>query len=150
MAYLEAMSETIFARLLRGDLPCHRVYEDDLVFAFLDIAPLSPGHTLLIPRRAAPTMDALDDASAAALGRVLPRLCRAIVAATGVADYNILQNNGRLAHQEVMHVHLHIIPRPDRMRGLELGWRPAALEPSHAATLSATIAAHLGGGQSRP
>ena len=146
MAYVEAMSETIFARLLRGDLPCHRVYQDELVFAFLDIAPLSPGHTLLIPRRAAPTIDALDDDSAAALGRALPRLCRAIVAATGVVDYNILQNNGRLAHQEVMHVHLHIVPRPDSARGLELGWRPGALEPAHGLQLREAIVAHLGAG----
>lgn len=141
------MSETIFTRLLRGDIPCHRVYRDAHVFAFLDIAPLSDGHTLLVPVRAAASMDALDDESGAALGRVLPRLCRAIVAATGVADYNILQNNGRAAHQEVMHVHLHIIPRPQHGLGLgdglELGWKAGALDPGRGRALSAAIAARL-------
>jgi histidine triad (HIT) family protein len=65
---------------------------------------------------------------------VLPRLCRAVLAATGATDYNILQNNGRAAHQVVMHVHFHIIPR-FADRGLEIGWRASSLEPAAAATL---------------
>ena len=77
------MSETIFAKIIRREIPCHRVYEDDLVLAFLDINPLSPGHTLVIPKRAAATLDELDDESAAAIGKILPRLCRAVITATG-------------------------------------------------------------------
>ena len=53
------MSETIFSKILRGEIPCHRVYEDDLVFAFLDIKPLSPGQTLVIPKEPAATVDKL-------------------------------------------------------------------------------------------
>ncbi|MBM3525085.1 MAG: HIT domain-containing protein, partial [Alphaproteobacteria bacterium] len=99
------MSETIFAKLLRGDIPCHRLYEDELVLAFLDIGPLARGHALVIPKRYAATLDELDDESAAAIGRVLPRLCRAIRDVTGIKDFNVLQNNGAPAHQAVFHVH---------------------------------------------
>ena len=71
------MTETIFGRIIAGSIPCHKVYEDAQVLAFLDIAPLSRGHTLVIPKEAAATLDQLSDESAAALGRVLPRICRA-------------------------------------------------------------------------
>src|SRR5215831_17575021 len=99
------MSDTIFSKIVRGEIPCHKVYEDDLVFAFLDINPLSRGHTLVIPKEPAVTLDALSDESAAALGRALPRICRAVIEATGSREYNVLQNNGALAHQAVFHVH---------------------------------------------
>jgi histidine triad (HIT) family protein len=117
------MSDTIFSRIIKGEIPSHRVYEDDHVFAFLDIFPLSPGHTLVIPKEAAPTIDKLSDESSAAIGRVLPRIARAVMAATGATAYNILQNNGAEAHQAVFHVHFHIIPKFDG-RGLGVGWTP--------------------------
>lgn len=122
------MAETIFSKILRGEIPCHKVYEDDLVFAFLDIGPLSPGHTLVIPKQAVATVDQLSDESAAAIGRVLPRLCRAVMKVSGCQDYNILQNNGAPAHQAVFHVHFHIIPKPNSERGLKLVWTPGQLE----------------------
>ncbi|MEZ4383073.1 MAG: HIT family protein [Nannocystaceae bacterium] len=137
------MAETIFLKIIRGEIPCHKVYEDDLVLAFLDINPLSEGHTLVIPKRPAATLDELDDASAAAIGRVLPRLCRAVMAATGTKAYNILQNNGAGAHQAVFHVHFHIIPKPGPKRGLGIGWPVGSLDHSEAAELAATIAEHL-------
>src|SRR5258708_38424926 len=104
------MSETVFSKILRGEIPCHRVYEDDKVLAFLDVAPLARGHVVVIPKEPAATLDALSDDAAAAVGRVLPRLCRAVKQATGAAAFNILQNNGALARQAVFHVHFHIIP----------------------------------------
>jgi histidine triad (HIT) family protein len=134
------MSETIFSKILRGEIPCHKVYEDDLVFAFLDIGPLSVGHTLVIPKEPAATLDALSDASAAAIGRVLPRLCRAVMRVTGAKDYNVLQNNGAPAHQAVFHVHFHIIPKPDESQGLQIGWKPVPLDPGQAKQLAAQIA----------
>ena len=126
------MADTIFTKIIEGEIPSHRVYEDELVFAFLDISPLSRGHTLVIPKESAVMLDELSDESAEALGRVLPRLCRAVLRATGARDYNILQNNGTAAHQVVMHVHFHIIPRIDDA-GLGVGW-PAGLLPQEAAT----------------
>ena len=90
---------TIFSKILSGEIPCHRVYEDAHVLAFLDIGPVSDGHLLVIPKEAKAHLHELSDDSAAAIGRVLPRLARAVMAATGATAYNILQNNGAAAHQ---------------------------------------------------
>jgi histidine triad (HIT) family protein len=119
--------ETIFSKILRGEVPCHKVYEDDLVLAFLDIGPLTRGHVLVIPKEPAETLDKLSDESAAAIGRVLPRLCRAVKRVTGVEAFNVLENNGTLAHQAVFHVHFHIIPKPNESEGLGVGWKPGKL-----------------------
>lgn len=122
------MADSIFSQILRGEIPCHRVYEDEWVLSFLDIGPLSRGHVLVIPKEEAATLDALSDDASAALGRVLPRICRALVRATGVRDYNVLQNNGAVAHQAVFHVHFHIIPKPNGSEGLSLSWEPQAFD----------------------
>ncbi|HYL02718.1 MAG TPA: HIT family protein [Steroidobacteraceae bacterium] len=134
------MAETVFGKIIRGEIPCHKVYEDDRVLAFLDINPLSSGHTLVIPKEVAETLDRLSDESAAALGRVLPRICRAVVAVTGVRDYNVLENNGAAAHQAIAHVHFHIIPKPNHREGLGIGWPMASLDPGTGAELAAQIA----------
>ena len=137
------MPETIFSKIIAGELPCHKLYEDDRVLAFLDIAPLSRGHTLVIPKEPAATIDQLSDESAAAIGRVLPRLARAVMAATKTQAYNILQNNGSLAHQAVHHVHFHIIPKSDAGEGLGIGWSPRSLDDAEAGALAADIAGRL-------
>ena len=135
------MAETVFAKILRGEIPCHRIYEDDAVLAFLDVNPISRGHTLVIPKQAVATIDQLSDDAAAALGRVLPRIARAVMAATGTTAYNLLQNNGAEAHQAVFHVHFHIIPRFDDGRGLGIEWKATRLEGG--AELARSIAAKL-------
>ncbi|MFZ2873316.1 MAG: HIT family protein [Phycisphaerales bacterium] len=138
------MSETIFSKIIRGEVPCHKVYEDAHVLAFLDVFPLSVGHTLVIPKEAKATMAELSDESAAGLGRALPRVCRGVMKATGAGAYNLLQNNGSLAHQAVMHVHVHIIPRYEGGEGLGLVWRPGRLESAQGALLAGKIALALG------
>jgi histidine triad (HIT) family protein len=135
---------TIFDKILSGEIPCHKVYEDDHVLAFLDIGPLSAGHTLVIPKERKAFLHELSEESAAALGRVLPRLARAVLAATGATAYNVLQNNGAEAHQAVFHVHFHIIPK-SRGRGLGIGWPAGKLAPEAAQDLVAAIRAALGG-----
>ncbi len=122
------MADTIFGRIVRGEIPCHRVYEDEHVLAFLDVNPLSRGHTLVIPKEPAETIDRLSDDAAAALGRALPRIARAVLAVTGATAYNVLQNNGPAAHQAVMHVHFHVIPKYDDGSGLGIGWKTIKLE----------------------
>jgi histidine triad (HIT) family protein len=133
------MAETIFSKILRGEVPCHKLYEDAQVFAFLDIAPVAPGHALVIPKEPARTLDELSDDSAAALGRVLPRLCRALQAVTGTREFNVLQNNGRLAHQAVDHVHFHIIPKPSEAQGLGVGWPAGKLDTEAAKAMAAKV-----------
>ncbi len=133
------MAETIFAKIIAGAIPCHRVYEDDKVLAFLDVGPLSRGHTLVIPKEPAVTLDQLSDDSAAAIGRVMPRICRAVMKATGATAYNLLQNNGPLAHQAVMHVHFHIIPKYDDGSGLGIKWGAGKLDGAAGAELAKAI-----------
>ena len=135
------MAETIFGKILRGEIPCHRVYEDEHVLAFLDIFPLSRGHTQVIPKQPAETLDQLTDDNAAAIGRVLPRIARAVMAASGATAYNLLQNNGAAAHQAVFHVHFHIIPKEDDGSGLGIDWRPTRL--ADGAELARSITAKL-------
>jgi histidine triad (HIT) family protein len=134
--------ETGFDKIIAGEIPCHRVYEDDHVLAFLDVGPLSRGHTLVIPKERKAHLHELSDESAAAIGRVLPRLCRAVLAATGAKAYNILQNNGTDAHQVVMHVHFHIIPKVGET-GLGIGWRPTSLPGNDADSLLHALHAAL-------
>jgi histidine triad (HIT) family protein len=136
------MVETIFTKILSGELPSHRVYEDDLVFAFLDIYPLSRGHTLVIPKEAVATLDQLSDESSAAIGRVLPRIARAVMKSTGARNFNVVQNNGRAAHQFVDHVHFHIIPKMPDGSGLGVVWNAAELGeegPSLAQDIAAAV-----------
>ncbi len=135
------MADTIFGKILRNEIPCHRVYEDRDVLAFLDVNPLSRGHTLVIPREPAETLDKLSPEASAAIGRVLPRIARAVMAATGASAYNVLQNNGVAAHQAVMHVHFHIIPKYDDGSGLGIGWKATKVEG--AAELAKAIADKL-------
>src|ERR1700761_1804828 len=137
------MAETIFGKIIGGQIPCHKVYEDDKVLAFLDINPLTRGHTLVVPKEPAPTLDQLSDESAAALGGGLPRICRAVIAATGVTEYNVLENNGPGAHQAVFHVHFHIIPRPGAHEGLGINWAPRALDKGEAVELVKSITTAL-------
>ena len=142
-----ADTPTIFDRILDGEIPCHKVYEDDHVLAFLDIGPLSNGHTLVIPKQRKAMLHELSDEQAAALGRVLPRLCRAVMKATGAPAYNVLQNNGASAHQAVSHVHFHIIPKPSADdgtgTGLEMHWSPGSLKGDAGALLAQAIAAAI-------
>ena len=140
------MADTIFGKIIRGDIPCLKVYEDARVLAFLDINPLSHGHTLVVPKEPAETLDQLSDDSAAAVGRVLPRICRAVVAATGVREYNVLENNGTGAHQAVPHVHFHVIPKPNSREGLGVGWPLRALDRETGSALAAKIAARIAAG----
>jgi histidine triad (HIT) family protein len=137
------MAETIFSKIIRGEIPCYKVYEDEQVLAFLDISPLCEGHTLVIPKEPAATLDQLSDESAAALGRVLPRLCRALLKATGATEYNVLQNNGPGAHQAVFHVHFHIIPKFPDGRGLGIGWKATSLDAARAKALIAQVQSAL-------
>lgn len=118
---------TVFAKIIDGDIPCHKVYEDDYVLAFLDVAPLSNGHTLVIPKQIASSLHELSEESASALGVALVRVSKAVLQATGATAYNVLQNNGEIAHQAVFHVHFHIIPTYTDDDGLAIDWVPQEL-----------------------
>jgi histidine triad (HIT) family protein len=132
----------LFEKIAAGEIPSCKVYEDDLVYAFLDISPLSEGHTLVIPKKRYETIADLPDDVAAALGRVLPRLAKAVTAATGTSAYNVLVNIGAEAGQVVPHVHFHIIPKHADGSGLGMRWDAGTLESGE--ELAKRIAAGMG------
>ncbi|GKT63738.1 HIT domain-containing protein [Colletotrichum tofieldiae] len=99
--------------LFAGEIPCFKLFESDKTLAFLDINPLSRGHALVIPKYHGAKLSDIPDEY---LGEILP-VVKKLVAATGATDYNILQNNGRIAHQVVDH-----IPKPNETEGLGVGW----------------------------
>jgi len=142
------MSETVFSKIIDGDIPCHRIYEDDHVLAFLDIGPLSRGHTLVIPKERKAYLHELSPEAGAALGRVLPAIANAVKQATGCQAYNVLQNNGSESGQAVFHVHFHIIPRYERS-GLMFQWTPGELDDATANELVSRITGALPGDLSK-
>ena len=138
---------SIFTRIILREIPCHEVYRDENVIAFLDIAPLSVGHVLIVPVEEREFLHELSDESAAAIGRALPRVARAVIAATGATAYNVLQNNGATAHQAVPHVHFHIIPKYGEGSGVGCGlgvdWNAGQLASADATILVAKIREHI-------
>lgn len=97
----------IFCKIIQGTIPSHKVFENDHVLAFLDINGLSKGHTLVIPKYHAQKTHEIPAEYMGEVGKALAVVSKAI----GAENYNILQNNGREAHQAVFHVHYHIIPK---------------------------------------
>lgn len=103
----------IFAKILRGEIPCHRVYEDADTLAFMDVMPQAPGHVLVVPK--APSRNLLD-ADPFVLARVLPvvqKLALAVKAAFAADGVTVMQFNEPAGGQTVFHLHYHVIPRID-------------------------------------
>lgn len=101
----------VFCRIVRGELPVHKVHEDDRVLAFLDIHPSAPGHTLIIPKIHVTRIEDMPDEDADALFEALHRLVGRIQAAVDAPSSTVGINNGPESGQEVPHVHIHVIPR---------------------------------------
>jgi histidine triad (HIT) family protein len=105
--------DCVFCKIAHGEFPSAKVLETDRAVAFLDIHPVNLGHALLVAKEHHPTLADLPEDLAAHAASLLPRLCRAVQAATGADGLNVIVNNGRAAGQTVDHVHWHIIPRFD-------------------------------------
>jgi len=101
----------IFCKIARNDIPAFKIYEDDYVMAFLDIAPVSPGHILVAPKLHSGNLDDVDDLMLAYLLRAVRRLGKAVESGLGVTGYNVIINNGVVAGQMIDHCHVHLIPR---------------------------------------
>ena len=137
---------TLFEKIVAGEIPSHKVYEDEQVVAFLDIEPISRGHTLVIPKRGYVTLEEMPADVAGAVGAALPKVARAIREATGCDGLNVLQNNGKIAGQAVMHVHFHLIPRYAEGKGGDgLTYRWDAGKLTGADELCEAIASRLAG-----
>lgn len=114
------MSDCIFCKIASGEIPCPKVLETPDCVAFLDIAPLAPGHTLLIPRRHVADITSAPPEMVTSLALELPRLAQALIKSSGASGLNILQNTGVSSGQAVFHLHIHLIPRRE---GDSLGFR---------------------------
>jgi diadenosine tetraphosphate (Ap4A) HIT family hydrolase len=130
----KSVASCIFCKIIKGEIPSFKLIETDLSFSFLDIGPLSKGHALVIPKHCTVKMHELPDEY---LADAMP-VAKKIALALGAENYNILQNNGRIAHQEVDHVHFHVIPKPSESdeEGLVVGW------PAKKADMDALKALH--------
>ena len=104
-------TDCLFCKILRGEIPCAKIHETPAVLAFLDIAPVRPGHALVIPKVHAPSLWELPDALGGDLLAALKTVGRAVAEATGASGVNVVMNNGASAGQLVLHAHFHLIPR---------------------------------------
>ncbi len=105
------MENCIFCKIVKGEIPCVKVYEDDTVLAFADINPISKGHTLIIPKKHATNMWEASEDDLVAIMKTAKKLVHAIKDAISPDGVAVLQLNGKAVNQVVMHYHLHLIPR---------------------------------------
>ena len=136
------MEDSIFTKIIKGEIPCHKVYEDDSFLAIMDVFPQSRGHVLVLPKR--PSRNLLD-ADPAVLASVLPmvqRIAKALVKVTGADGFRVVQFNEAPAGQSVFHLHFHIIPA---YAGIEIGKHGAGgkADDAELAALGKAIAAEI-------
>jgi histidine triad (HIT) family protein len=137
---------SIFSRIVSGEIPAAKLYEDDQTLAFLDVSPATRGHALVICKQELPDLLSLPPELAAAVARTTQLVAGAIVAALRPDGFNIVQNNGAAAGQVVFHYHVHVIPRWDG-DGALAHWKPGSATPDELRELAASISARLGGGE---
>lgn len=115
------MSDCIFCKIIEEEIPSAKVYEDDKVFAFLDMSQVTEGHTLVVPKKHVENVFEYDDEVATDVALRLPKIARAIQAAYPESQgMNIVNNNGALAYQSVFHSHWHLIPRYNKEEGFAM------------------------------
>ena len=132
----------LFCRIVAGEIPAAKVYEDDLVFAFLDIAPINKGHVLVIPKEHHESSSTIPEATAGRMFRVGSRIGVALRRKLDYDAFNLHLADGTAAGQVVMHAHLHVVPRGVE-DGFHWNWRQLAYADGEAALVAARIAAKL-------
>jgi len=134
--------DCIFCKIVAGEIPCTRVWEDEQCLAFMDIGPLADGHTLLIPKKHYEVIGEMPPDEVAHLGRQVPGLARAVEEAMAADGLNVLQSNGSVAGQVVGHVHIHFIPRVPN-DGLGYRWPAGEADPETLQRQAEAIRANL-------
>ncbi|HEX6290790.1 MAG TPA: HIT family protein [Herpetosiphonaceae bacterium] len=130
--------DCIFCRIARGEIPSHKVYEDEATLAFLDINPATRGHTLVIPKQHAPDIFSLPDDALAAAARTMQTVARILQQGLQPDGINVLQNNGPAAGQVVFHYHMHMIPRWEGDYALRM-WKPGTTDHAAFAALATQL-----------
>jgi len=105
------MEESLFTKIIKGDIPSVKVYEDEHVYAFLDVNPVNPGHTLVVPKQPCDGLLDCDPEILANLIKAVRKIADAIKKGLNADGINLAQNEGAAAGQKVFHLHFHVIPR---------------------------------------
>lgn len=106
------MEDCIFCKIINGEIPSYKIYEDEVVYAFLDITQVTPGHTLVVPQKHAKDIFEYDEELASQVFARIPKIARALEKAyPDMQGLNIINNNREVAYQSVFHSHIHLIPR---------------------------------------
>lgn len=136
-----ADEKTIFEQIIDGEIPSYTVYEDETTYAFLDVNPLAPGHTLVIPKKPYERLNDMPSAEAGDVFGVISEIAPAVEAAVGADASTIAVNNGEEAGQEVPHVHWHIIPQfaEDTAQPIHTLFDGADLDDEELETIAADI-----------
>ena len=136
------VSDCIFCKIVAGDIPASKVYEDDHFLAFLDISQVTPGHTLVIPKKHARNLLEMTPDETADLFNVVSRVTKKVESATQPQGMNIISNMEEIAGQSVFHSHVHILPRYSQEDDLKIDF--IAHEPNfdHLAQLAKEISNH--------
>lgn len=107
------MDDCVFCKIIKGEIPCYKVYEDEKSLAFLDIKPTNPGHTLVIPKMHYKNLEEIPEEDLRGLAVVIKKIGKLLKDKLGVAGYNIVENNDPVAGQLIPHLHFHVIPRSE-------------------------------------
>lgn len=134
--------DCLFCKIVAGELPAHKLYEDERVLAFLDIQPGAEGHALVIPKDHATGFLDLEDETRDAIFAAARRIAPALIEETGAEGLNLHQSNGEAAGQVIFHFHLHLLPRR-RGDGLRSPWTPGDSEAGELSTLAERVSTRL-------
>ncbi len=105
--------DCVFCKIVAGEIPSYKIYEDDKVMAFFDILPISPGHTIVVPKKHVADLENLSEEDFSAMAIAVKKIGKAMMDALGVKGYSIFLDNKSAANQHVPHVHFHVVPRAE-------------------------------------
>lgn len=136
------VSDCIFCKIVAGEIPASKVYEDDYFLAFLDISQVTPGHTLVIPKKHARNLLEMTPDETAALFNIVSRVTKKVESATQPQGMNIISNMEEIAGQSVFHTHVHILPRYSQEDDLKIDFIAHEPDFAHLAQLAKEISNH--------
>ena len=135
-------ADCIFCKIVAGEIPSTRVAESEVAYAFMDIGPIAKGHTLVVPKNHYVGLDDMPAEVAAGLHELAARIGPVLQKAVGAEGLNVLQNNGTVAGQIVMHVHVHLIPRWSD-DGLKWPWPASQADPAELKQIADSVGSQL-------
>lgn len=139
-----AAQDCIFCKIIDGEIPSSKVYEDEYVYAFLDISQVTKGHTLVIPKNHEKDIFELQEETASHLFKAVPQIAKALNKTFSPIGMNVLNNNKEFAGQSVFHYHLHLLPRYGEEDGFQASWADNSdkYESSELAEMAKNISAN--------